>query len=226
MRSSQPLGNGQAPSVESNGSLHADNGVGLLAKNSKKDAVGNGQPSHADGSNSSPTYTAWEDPIAKSRAFADLEELMESRIVFIDGAMGTCIQRYKLQEEDYRGTCYKNHTDELKGNNDVLVLTRPDVIASIHTAYLEAGADIIETNTFNATTISQVICGSFWCIGQSETIWAARKLGGEQTVTSMPAQYVFAVMGNDFVFNVLVRPGRRQAHIKWQGCERAIHHAS
>ena len=59
------------------------------------------------------------------------------------------------QEEDFRGERYKNHRDDLKGNNDILVITRPDVIAEIHTAYLEGGADIIETNTFNGTTISQ-----------------------------------------------------------------------
>ena len=69
--------------------------------------------------------------------------------------MGTAIQRYNLTEEDYRGEYYRNHSHELKGNNDLLVVSKPDVIAEIHTAYLEAGADIIETNTFNGTTISQ-----------------------------------------------------------------------
>ena len=69
--------------------------------------------------------------------------------------MGTAIQRYNLSEEDYRGEYYKHHSHELKGNNDLLVVSKPEVIAEIHTAYLEAGADIIETNTFNGTTISQ-----------------------------------------------------------------------
>ena len=69
--------------------------------------------------------------------------------------MGTAIQQYNLSEEDYRGEHYKNHSHELKGNNDLLVVSKPEVIAEIHTAYLEAGADIIETNTFNGTTISQ-----------------------------------------------------------------------
>ena len=81
---------------------------------------------------------------------------MEKRIVFIDGAMGTMIQRYKLQEEDYRGERYAKHAHELKGNNDLLVITRPKIIKEIHHAYLDAGADIIETNTFNGTSISQV----------------------------------------------------------------------
>ena len=103
-----------------------------------------------------PGYKTWVDPLKKSVAFADLEEVMENRIMFIDGAMGTMIQRYKLQEEDYRGERYAKHTDELKGNNDLLVITRPKIIKEIHHAYLNAGADIIETNTFNGTSISQV----------------------------------------------------------------------
>ena len=73
----------------------------------------------------------------------------------IDGAMGTSVQKYKLVEADYRGERYKSHSHDLKGNNDILVITKPEVIAEIHNGYLEAGADIIETNTFNGTTISQ-----------------------------------------------------------------------
>ena len=101
-------------------------------------------------------YKTWEDPMPQSEAFVHLDELMQQRIVLIDGAMGTVIQRYKLGEEDYRGERYKAHGHELKGNNDLLVITRPDVISEIHTAYLDAGADILETNTFNGTCISQV----------------------------------------------------------------------
>jgi 5-methyltetrahydrofolate--homocysteine methyltransferase len=88
-------------------------------------------------------------------AFEQLEDLFQRRIAFIDGAMGTSIQAYKLEEEDFRGERYKDHGHELKGNNDILVITRPDVIEQIHMDYLNAGADIIETNTFNGTTISQ-----------------------------------------------------------------------
>ncbi|KDD77116.1 homocysteine S-methyltransferase [Helicosporidium sp. ATCC 50920] len=86
---------------------------------------------------------------------AELVRLLEERVVFIDGAMGTQIQKYKLQESDFRGERYASHAHELKGNNDLLVVTRPDVIGAIHTKYLESGADIIETNTFNGTVISQ-----------------------------------------------------------------------
>ena len=84
-----------------------------------------------------------------------LRELLISKILVLDGAMGTMIQRYGLNEDDFRGEILKNHPVNLKGDNDLLNLTRPDVIAEIHRAYLEAGADIIETNTFNATRISQ-----------------------------------------------------------------------
>ena len=80
---------------------------------------------------------------------------IEKRILVLDGAMGTMIQRYRLTEEDYRGERFKDYHRDLKGNNDLLSLTQPHIIRKIHSAYLEAGADIIETNTFNATSISQ-----------------------------------------------------------------------
>ncbi len=84
-----------------------------------------------------------------------LRELLEQRIVFLDGAMGTMIQQYKLEEEDFRANRFKNHDKELKGNNDLLSLTRPEIIKEIHLKYLNAGSDIIGTNTFSATTIAQ-----------------------------------------------------------------------
>ncbi|WP_437619392.1 methionine synthase [Sorangium sp. So ce1151] len=86
---------------------------------------------------------------------ARLEEILDTRILCLDGAMGTMIQRYRLGEADYRGERFRDHAIDLKGNSDLLVLTRPDVIAEIHGAYLEAGADIIETNTFTGTSIAQ-----------------------------------------------------------------------
>ncbi|WP_305804899.1 homocysteine S-methyltransferase family protein [Stenotrophomonas sp. YIM B06876] len=97
---------------------------------------------------------------------AKLLQALEQRILVIDGAMGTMIQRHRLEEGDYRGERFAGGFDsrqghgpgcghDLKGNNDLLLLTRPEVIAGIHTAYLEAGADLVETNTFNATAISQ-----------------------------------------------------------------------
>ena len=83
-----------------------------------------------------------------------IKQLMAERILILDGAMGTMIQSYKLEEDDYRGERFKDHPCDLKGNNDLLTLTKPDVIRAIHTAYFEAGADIVETNTFNSTSIA------------------------------------------------------------------------
>ena len=88
-----------------------------------------------------------------------LEQALGKRIVMMDGAMGTMVQRHQLSEKDFRGDRFASHAKDLKGNNDILVLTRPDVIGGIHRAYLEAGAEIIETNTFNATSISQADYG-------------------------------------------------------------------
>jgi 5-methyltetrahydrofolate--homocysteine methyltransferase len=87
--------------------------------------------------------------------FEDLQKILKERILVIDGAMGTMIQRHKLTEEDFRGERFKDHSYDLKGNNDLLSITQPDIIKGIHRSYFEAGADIIETNTFNGTPISQ-----------------------------------------------------------------------
>lgn len=84
-----------------------------------------------------------------------LQQLAKERILILDGAMGTMIQRYKLEEDDFRNEELKDHPTPLKGNNDLLSITRPDVIRAIHAAYFEAGADIAETNTFSGTTIAQ-----------------------------------------------------------------------
>ena len=80
---------------------------------------------------------------------------LQERVLCIDGAMGTMIQRRGLGEADFRGERFASHGHDLRGNNDVLVLTRPDVVTDIHAQYLDAGADIIETNTFNSTRIAQ-----------------------------------------------------------------------
>ncbi len=84
-----------------------------------------------------------------------LPAILKQRIAILDGAMGTMIQRYKLTEADYRGERFKDHPSDVKGNNELLQFTRPDVISQIHEQYLAAGADIIETNTFGATTVAQ-----------------------------------------------------------------------
>ena len=86
---------------------------------------------------------------------SNIKSALESRILIIDGAMGTMIQRYKLEESDYRGERFKDWPSDVKGNNDLLSLTRPEIIKAIHLEYLNAGADIIETNTFSSTSIAQ-----------------------------------------------------------------------
>ncbi len=94
---------------------------------------------------STPSYT---------RAQA-LPRILSQRIAILDGAMGTMIQRFKLTEAQYRGDRFKDFHKDIKGNNELLSLTRPDLISDIHEGYLAAGADMIETNTFGATSVAQ-----------------------------------------------------------------------
>jgi 5-methyltetrahydrofolate--homocysteine methyltransferase len=84
-----------------------------------------------------------------------IQDILKERILVLDGAMGTMIQRHPLEEEDFRGERFKDHAYLVKGNNDLLSITRPDIIKDIHRQYFEAGADIAETNTFSSTTIAQ-----------------------------------------------------------------------
>ena len=93
--------------------------------------------------------------LSKHPTLIQLEKLLNEKILFLDGAMGTMVQTYKLKEEDFRLNHFENHPKDLKGNNDLLVFTRPDIIKEIHTKYLEAGANIIETNTFSGTRLAQ-----------------------------------------------------------------------
>ncbi|MBZ0305776.1 MAG: homocysteine S-methyltransferase family protein, partial [Anaerolineae bacterium] len=88
-----------------------------------------------------------------------LAEALKNRILVLDGAMGTMIQRHKLQEADYRGARFADWKQDIKGNNDLLTLTQPDIIKDIHRQYFAAGADMVETNTFNSTRVSQADYG-------------------------------------------------------------------
>lgn len=88
-----------------------------------------------------------------------MHKLFDSKIAILDGAMGTMVQQHKLEEEDFRGEYFKEHNINLKNNNDLLVLTQPEIVKEIHRGYLEGGADIIETNTFNGTSISMADYG-------------------------------------------------------------------
>src|SRR5437879_12342320 len=94
-----------------------------------------------------------------TKAATRLRELLASRIVVLDGAIGTMLQRHRLSEEDFRGERFRDHARLLQGDNDLLSLTRPDVVEGVHRAYLEAGADVITTNTFTATPVSQADYG-------------------------------------------------------------------
>lgn len=112
-----------------------------------------------------------------------LRQLAAARILVLDGAMGTQFHRYKLEEEDFRGDRFANHPKPLKGNFDMLTLTRPDVVEQIHRAYFDAGADIVETNTFNATSISQSDYGTEGLVLEinREAARIARKIADELT---------------------------------------------
>ena len=107
----------------------------------------------------SPYAIAPVDVKAREQRIRRLRELIEERILLIDGAMGTMIQRHKLDEAGYRGERFRDYGRDIRGNNDLLTLTRPDIVADIHRAYFEAGADIVETNTFNSTTVAQADYG-------------------------------------------------------------------
>lgn len=124
-----------------------------------------------------------------------IQELLKERILIIDGAMGTMIQRYKLQEEDYRGDRFKDWPSDIKGNNDLLCLTQPHIIREIHGKYLEAGADIIETNTFNAQKVSLADYGMESLA--YEINFAAAKIAKEATalVGSGEQKYVAGALG-------------------------------
>ncbi|MDC0005053.1 homocysteine S-methyltransferase family protein, partial [bacterium] len=89
----------------------------------------------------------------------DIRDVLKDRILVLDGAMGTMIQRHKLSEEDFRGNQFKDHAMSLKGNNDLLSITQPQIIKEIHALYYAAGSDIVETNTFSGTTIAQLDYG-------------------------------------------------------------------
>ncbi|SVC44217.1 uncharacterized protein METZ01_LOCUS297071, partial [marine metagenome] len=100
------------------------------------------------------TFSQPETHTSYTEIVAQLHGLLSERILIFDGAMGSLIQGYGLEEMDFRGDTFKDHPKDLKGNNDLLSLTRPDIIEEIHRKYLEAGADLIETNTFTATSTS------------------------------------------------------------------------
>ena len=119
-----------------------------------------GKDSPAPRVTAAPFAVAPVDETERQERIERLKRLLDERIVLLDGAMGTMVQQHRLDERGYRGERFRDHGRDLKGNNDILTLTRPDVIGGIHRAYLEAGSDIIETNTFNSNAISQADYGT------------------------------------------------------------------
>jgi 5-methyltetrahydrofolate--homocysteine methyltransferase len=133
-------------------------------------------------------------PFKNSETITQLEELISRRILLIDGAMGTMIQDAQLDDRDYHGERFADHPQALKGNNDILSLTKPDLITEIHRSFLEAGADFLETNTFNATSISQRDYGTDPVAREinRESARIARKIADEFTVAD-PAKPRFVI---------------------------------
>lgn len=119
----------------------------------------------------------------KAFVMAKIEDILKERILILDGAMGTMLQRRKFEEGDFRGERFKDWPQDLKGNNDLLGLTQPEAIAQVHRAYLEAGADILETNTFSSTTIAMADYGMEGLVGElnRESARIARKVADEFT---------------------------------------------
>ncbi len=164
--------------------LHENNAVGISDPAGRAAGTGVGKSSHGRA------------PLtAKGQRLA---RLIESRIVFLDGAMGTMVQQQRLSEQDYRGERFAGWSaSDLKGNNDLLVLTKPSVIEGIHRGFLEAGADIIETNTFNSTTISQADYGLEDVVDELNLAAAqlARRMADEAEAAGLGEKWVAGAIG-------------------------------
>ena len=133
----------------------------------------------------------------RPQRIAALKQLLRERIVLLDGAMGTMIQQHRLDEAGYRGTRFANLSQDVKGNNDLLTLTQPEIIADIHRAYLEAGSDIIETNTFNSTMIAQADYGMQALAPELNRTAAhlARRIADEVAASSGKTRFVAGALG-------------------------------
>ncbi|MBM4231904.1 MAG: hypothetical protein FJ184_14440, partial [Gammaproteobacteria bacterium] len=134
---------------------------------------------------------------ARDKRIRRLRELIEERILVIDGAMGTMIQRHKLDEAGYRGERFRDYGRNIRGNNDLLTLTRPDIVAGIYRAYFEAGSDIIETNTFNATTVAQADYGMEALVPELnyQAARIAREIADEVTAATGSPRFVAGTLG-------------------------------
>ena len=122
---------------------------------------------------------------------SELRALLERRILIIDGAIGTMIQGFRLDEEQFRGNRFATHERDLQGNNDLLTLTQPQIIRDIHAAYLDAGADIIETNTFNSTAVSMADYGMeelVYELNRADLVYAICHLLGLRPLKAAPLE--------------------------------------
>lgn len=135
--------------------------------------------------------------MTRDERIAELPHILKKRILVLDGAMGTMIQRHKLDETAYRGERFKSWNRDVKGNNDLLTLSQPDIIRNIHRAYLDAGADVIETNTFNSTAISQADYGMESLVPElnRESARLAREAADEFERRDGRPRYVAGVLG-------------------------------
>jgi 5-methyltetrahydrofolate--homocysteine methyltransferase len=135
--------------------------------------------------------------VLRPERLREFHRLLGERVLVLDGAMGTVIQSYRLQESDYRGERFRDHPHDLKGNNDLLVLTRPEVVGEIHRRYLEAGADVIETNTFNSNAMSQADYGTEALVGELNLAAAqiARRAADEVAARTGRPRFVAGALG-------------------------------
>jgi 5-methyltetrahydrofolate--homocysteine methyltransferase len=146
---------------------------------------------------SSPYSVVPVDVKAREKRLRKLRELIEERILLIDGAMGTMIQRHKLDEAGYRGDRFRDYGRDIRGNNDLLTLTQPEIVAGIHRAYFEAGADIVETNTFNSTTVAQADYGMEALVPELNYRAAriAREIADEVAASTGSPRFVAGTLG-------------------------------
>ena len=126
---------------------------------------------------------------------AELRQLLQQRILVLDGAMGTMLQARRLTEADFRGERFALHARDLRGNNDLLCLTRPNIVADVHRGYLEAGADIISTNTFNANAPSQADYGTETLVYELNCAAARLARRVAQSFCSTKPRFVAGVLG-------------------------------
>ncbi len=152
-----------------------------------------------------------------------LQQALKERILILDGGMGTMIQSYKLEEEDYRGTRFADWPSDVKGNNDLLILSRPDVIGAIEKAYLDAGADILETNTFNATQVSQADYGMQALAYELNVEGArlARQVADAKTLENPRSPALCRRRPRPYQSHLLDLPGREQPRLPQRHLRRA-----